>query len=79
MTTLWEYFKLVYYKFEIESIDTSIYNILHNNKLTRKRVRSKFYPEKTEGQKKQILKSFIKNQININIIKQFVQMNQQYI
>ena len=30
----------------------SIYNILHNNKLTQKRVRSKFYPEKHKAKKK---------------------------
>ena len=38
----------------------SIYNILHNNKLTRKRVRSKFYPEKTEGQEKMDIENFYK-------------------
>ena len=60
MTTLWEYSKLVYDKFKIELSDMSIYNILHNNKLTRKRVRSKFYPEKTEGQEKMDIENFYK-------------------
>ena len=39
--------------FKIHITDTSIYNILHKNKLTRKRLRSKYYPEKKEGQEKE--------------------------
>ena len=36
----------------------SIYNILHKHKLTRKRLRSKYYPEKKEGQEKEDLEVF---------------------
>jgi transposase len=60
MTTLWEFSKLVNDKFKIELSDKSIYNILHKHKLTRKRVRSKFYPEKTEGQEKMDIENFYK-------------------
>jgi transposase len=49
-TTLWELSKLVNEKFKVHLTDTSIYNILHKHKLTRKRLRSKYYPEKKEGQ-----------------------------
>ena len=49
-TTLWELSKLVDEKFNIRLNDKSIYNILHKHKLTRKRLRSKYYPEKKEGQ-----------------------------
>ena len=45
-TTLWEYSKLVNEKFNVSLSDKSIYNILHKNKISRKRVRSKYYPEK---------------------------------
>jgi transposase len=57
-TTLWEYSKLVKDKFNIELSDKSIYNILHKNKITRKRLRNKYYPEKREGQEKQDLDTF---------------------
>ena len=60
-TTLWEYSKLVYEKFNIHLSDKSIYNILYKYKLTRKRLRSKYYPEKREGQEKQDLDNFYKN------------------
>jgi transposase len=60
-TTLWEYSKLVYEKFNIHLSDKSIYNILHKYKLTRKRLRSKYYPEKRTGQEKQDLDNFYKN------------------
>ena len=59
-TTLWEYSKLVNEKFNISLSDKSIYNILHKNKISRKRVRSKYYPEKREGQEKQDLEDFYK-------------------
>jgi len=49
-TTLWELSKLVNEKFKVHLTDMSIYNILHKHKLTRKRLRSKYYPEKKEGQ-----------------------------
>ena len=59
-TTLWEYSKLVNEKFNVSLSDKSIYNILHKNKISRKRVRSKYYPEKREGQEKQDLEDFYK-------------------
>jgi transposase len=59
-TTLWEYSKLVNEKFNVSLSDKSIYNILHKNKISRKRVRSKYYPEKREGQEKQDLDDFYK-------------------
>ena len=57
-TTLWEYSKLIKEKFGVQLSDRSIYNILHKNKITRKRIRSKYYPEKREGQEKQDLETF---------------------
>jgi len=59
-TTLWELSKLVDEKYKIKLSDSSIHNILSNNKITRKRVRSKYYPEKKEGQEKEDLDSFYK-------------------
>lgn len=59
-TTLWEYSKLVNEKFGVHLTDRSICTILHNNKITRKRLRSKYYPEKREGQEKQDLAEFYK-------------------
>ena len=57
-TTLWELSKLVNDKFKVHLTDSSIYNILHKHKLTRKRLRSKYYPEKREGQESSDLKTF---------------------
>ena len=57
-TTLWELSKLVDDKYKVKLNDKSIYNILHKHKLTRKRLRSKYYPEKKEGQEKQDLEIF---------------------
>ena len=57
-TTLWELSKLVNEKFRVRLNDKSIYNILHKYKLTRKRLRSKYYPEKREGQEKEDLDNF---------------------
>lgn len=59
-TTLWELSKLVNEKFKVHLTDTSIFNILHKHKLTRKRLRSKYYPEKKEGQEKEDLENFYK-------------------
>ena len=59
-TTLWEYSKLVHDRFGVNLTDRSIYTILHKNKITRKRLRSKYYPEKREGQEKQDLSEFYK-------------------
>jgi len=57
-TTLWELSKLVNEKYKVKLNDKSIYNILHKHKLTRKRLRSKYYPEKKEGQEKEDLETF---------------------
>jgi hypothetical protein len=57
-TTLWELSKLVNEKFKIHLTDSSIYNILNKHKITRKRLRSKYYPEKREGQEATDLKTF---------------------
>jgi len=43
--------------------------ILHNNKITRKRLRSKYYPEKREGQEKQDLTEFYKKLENYDYTK----------
>jgi transposase len=59
-TTLWEFSKLVNEKFGVHLTDRSIYNILNKHKITRKRLRSKYYPEKREGQEKQDLEEFYK-------------------
>ena len=59
-TTLWELSKLVNEKLKVHLTDMSIYNILHKHKLTRKRLRSKYYPEKKEGQEKEDLETFYK-------------------
>ena len=56
-----EYSKLVYKNFNIHLSDSSIYNIFKKYKLTRKRLRSKYYPEKRRGQEKQDLDNFYKN------------------
>ena len=45
-------------KYKIKLSDHSIYNILHQNKITRKKLRSKYYPEKKEGQEKEDLEVF---------------------
>ena len=50
-TTLWELSKLVYEKYNVHLTDGSIHNILQNHHITRKRLRSKYYPEKKEGSK----------------------------
>ena len=47
-------------KFNINLTDQTIFRILKKNKITRKRLRSKYYPEKREGQEKQDLKTFYK-------------------
>ena len=62
-TTLWEYSKLVNDEFNVILTDRSINNILNRMKITRKRLRSKYYPEKREGQEKQDLVEFY-NKLN---------------
>lgn len=59
--TLWEISKLVDKKYKVRLNDKTIFNILKNYKITRKRVRSKYYPEKKEGQDKLDLNIFYKN------------------
>lgn len=57
-TTLWEFSKLINDKYKVKLSDHSIYNILQSNKITRKKLRSKYYPEKKEGQEKDDLEVF---------------------
>ena len=57
-TTLWEFSKIVNKEFKIRLTDKTIHNILHRNKITRKRLRSRYYPEKREGQEKMDLETF---------------------
>jgi transposase len=68
-TTLWEYSKLVYDKCGVRLSDKSIYNILLENNITRKRLRSKYYPEKREGQEKDDLSEFYKKLTNYDYTK----------
>lgn len=58
--TLWELSKLVKQKYKISLTDISIYRILKKNKITRKRVRSKYYPEKRASQEKTDIETFYK-------------------
>ena len=58
-TTLWEFSKLINDKYKVKLSDHSIYNILQSNKITRKKLRSKYYPEKKEGQEKEDLEVFL--------------------
>ena len=48
--TLWEISKLVHKKYKVRLNDKTIFNILKKYKITRKRLRSKYYPEKKIGQ-----------------------------
>lgn len=59
--TLWELSKLVNKKYKIRLSDQSIYNILSKYKITRKRLRSKYYPQKKEGQEVTDINEFYKN------------------
>jgi len=59
-TTLWEFSKIINNKYRVKLSDHSIYNILHSSKITRKKLRSKYYPEKKEGQEKEDLEIFYK-------------------
>jgi transposase len=56
--TLWEISELVETKFDVSLSDMSIYSILKDLKISRKRVRSKYYPEKIEGEVKFDLDEF---------------------
>ena len=58
--TLWELANLVKDKFNTSLTDQTIFRILKKNKITRKRLRDKYYPEKREGQEKQDLLTFYK-------------------
>lgn len=59
-TTLWEFSKLINEKYGVHLTDGSIVNILQRNKITRKRLRNKYYPEKHEGQEKEDREKFYK-------------------
>lgn len=58
-TTLWEFSKLINDKYKIKLSDHSIYNILHSNKITRKKLRSKYYPEKERRSRKRRFRSIL--------------------
>lgn len=58
--TLWEIVNLIKKKFNIDLTDHSVFRILKKNKITRKRLRNKYYPEKRKGQEKQDLQTFYK-------------------
>ena len=58
--TLWEIANLIKKKFNVDLTDHSVFRILKKNKITRKRLRNKYYPEKREGQEKQDLQTFYK-------------------
>ena len=48
---LWELSKLVDKQFKVKLSDHFIYNILHQSKITRKRLKNKYYPEKKSKNK----------------------------
>jgi transposase len=56
--TLWEISKEVNDKFKVKLYDTSIYNILKELKITRKKVRTRYFPETFKGEEKQSLDDF---------------------
>lgn len=56
--TLWELSNIVKEKFNVILADQTIYRILKKYKITRKRLRDKYYPEKRKGQEKQDLETF---------------------
>jgi transposase len=59
--TLWEISKLVHKKYKVRLNDKTIFNILKKYKITRKRLKSKYYPEKKIGQESKDLETFYKN------------------
>lgn len=65
-TTLWEFSKLIDDKFGVQLSDMSIHNIMRSQKITRKRVRNKYYPEGRSTTEKQDLIQFYQalNQFN---------------
>ena len=71
-TTLWEFSKIVNKEFKIRLTDKTLHNILHRNKNTRKRLRSRYYPEKREGQEKMNLETFYNELKKYDYKKQFV-------
>jgi putative transposase len=56
--SLWELSKLVNKKYKIKLTDMTIYRILKRHKITRKRLRRKYYPEKKVGQEQDDLDTF---------------------
>ncbi len=55
--TIWEISKLVHKKYKVRLNDKTIFNILKKYKITRKRLRSKYYPEKKIGQESKDLET----------------------
>jgi transposase len=58
--TLWELSGLIDEKFKVKLSDMSVYSILNNLNISRKRVWSKYYPEKIEGQEQEDINEFYK-------------------
>jgi len=65
-TTLWDLSKLVKRKYKIKLSDSSIHNIFERNKITRKRLRNKYYPEDRLGKEKNALNEFYNKLNNYN-------------
>jgi transposase len=57
-TTLLELSKLVKKKYKVSLSDSSIHNIFKANKITRKRLRNKYYPENRLGTEEDALQEF---------------------
>jgi transposase len=57
-TTLWDLSKFVKKKYKINLSDSSIHNIFERNKITRKRLRNKYYPENRLGTEEDALQEF---------------------
>ena len=64
-------FYIVNKEFKISLTDKTIFNIFRN-KITRKRLRSRYYPEKQEGQEKMDLETFYNRLKKYDIKKQFI-------
>lgn len=65
-TTLWNLSKLVKKKYKIKLSDSSIHNIFERNKITRKRLRNKYYPEDRLGKEQNALNEFYNKLNNYN-------------
>ena len=64
--TLWELSNLIKENFKISLTDHTIFRILKKHKITRKRLRNKYYPEKKLGQEKEDINDFYKKLSKFN-------------